>query len=156
MNGITAVPIMMWGNLYPWISSHQWRAYPKPTSDTMYIQTNPRGIRLELALAKTPSFPNTILNFSARQQSDLTGQTKALQPLGLLQKCNYWTPAYLKSRQIITSTWLSKRNTRERLSQIPSYPRKQRLGGASAKYHNSSGGGLPSIRQSLFYENVTF
>ena len=32
---------------------------------------------------------------------------------------------------------------------------KKRLGEASAKYHNSSGGGLTSIRQSIFYKNIT-
>ena len=147
VNGITVFPITMWGNLYPWISFHQWRSYPKPTSNTMYIKTNPRGVRLALALAKPPSFPNTIMNYSARHKSDLNGQTKALQPLDLLRKWNYWTPAYMKSRQIITSTGISKRNTREGLIQGPSYTRKQRLGEASAQYHNSSGGGIPLIRQ---------
>ena len=62
MNGITVVPIMMRGNLYPLISFNQRREYHKPPSNTIYIEKNPRGIRLALALAKNPSFPNTILN----------------------------------------------------------------------------------------------
>ena len=82
-------PKIMRGNPYPLIIFHQWRSYPKPPSNTMYIHKNTRGIRLALALAKTPSFANTILNYSSRQKSELTRQTKALQPLGLLTKCNY-------------------------------------------------------------------